>query len=223
MKQALFVLVLGVAVALAGSASARSKRVGQIPNGNVFSCANCHISPGGPRNAFGAEIERNYLDANGDVIWNASLAGLDSDGDGATNGAELQDPTGQWRVGQANPGDPNQVTNPGDPNSVPTAVQERVGTNLPRAFHLGRAYPNPFNPQTTIAFDVPGRTFLRLSILDVAGRVVRVLANGTYVAGHYTVNWDGRDALGRPLASGVYICVLESPGFRAAERLLLLR
>ena len=49
----------------------------------------------------------------GNVIWGAPLAGLNADGDGATNGAELQDPTGAWSIGQPQPGNPALVTNPG--------------------------------------------------------------------------------------------------------------
>ncbi len=91
---------------------ARSKRVGQIPNGNVNQCATCHAvpnpSPGnGPRNAFGQLIEARFLDASGsagNVIWNSLLASLDADNDGVLNGAELQDYFGTWESGEANPG-----------------------------------------------------------------------------------------------------------------------
>jgi len=101
---------------------ARSFRVSEIPNGDNFSCGNCHVSPlgGGARNAFGSIIEAQYLSAPGaagHVQWGPALASLDSDGDGVSNGEELQDPNGLWTTGNPNPGNSSLVTNPGDPES----------------------------------------------------------------------------------------------------------
>ena len=81
-------------MALTSDAFARPARPSQIPNGSVFSCANCHVNPagGGDRNVFGSVVESGFLNgmgASATVNWNAGLAALDSDGDGATNGEEL--------------------------------------------------------------------------------------------------------------------------------------
>lgn len=116
-----------VVVSLSTSvASARATRVAQVPNGSVKGCATCHVEPsgGGPRNAFGAEIEANFLSVPGGggvVLWGPALAVLDSDGDGYSNGRELQDPNGTWSMGNPAPGSPILVTNPGiaDPPPVP--------------------------------------------------------------------------------------------------------
>ena len=114
---------------LADTAQARGFRRGQIPHGFVNGCAPCHVSPGGggPRNPFGQEIEFNFLvpgGSGGTVQWGPALAALDSDGDGVSNGTELNDPTGSWSIGAPSPGDPEDVTNPGvvdtsPPNEVP--------------------------------------------------------------------------------------------------------
>jgi len=110
-------------------AEARGPRVGQIPNGSVVACANCHVDPngGGPRNSFGQIVESDFLSA-GKVVWGPELAALDADGDGATNGEELGDPEGAWTVGDDNPGDAAAVTKPWDaesfpPKPEPTAVE----------------------------------------------------------------------------------------------------
>ncbi len=101
---------------------ARRFRSDELPNGNTFSCANCHNNPsgGGSLNAFGTEVETNHLDApgsNGHVVWSNALAILDSDGDRFTNGQEMQDSEGTWSTGNPAPGDAEQVTNPGDASS----------------------------------------------------------------------------------------------------------
>lgn len=97
---------------------ARPHRVGQIPNGSKNSCANCHINPagGGERNDFGKLVEARFLDVvgpAGNVQWGPALAHLDADGDGVSNGIELQDEFGLWQSGQSNPGNSNLVSLPG--------------------------------------------------------------------------------------------------------------
>jgi hypothetical protein len=107
-----------------GEAGARFFRPGQIPNGPVNSCSNCHMSPfgGDARNLFGQTVEANFLSAvgeGGQVLWGPELAALDADGDGFTNGEELGDPQGDWKAGDENPGDPEAVTKPWDAESHP--------------------------------------------------------------------------------------------------------
>ncbi len=116
---------------LAEEAAARGKRVAQVPNGSAFSCNTCHTRGGGsPLNPFGIEIAANFLTtagAAGDVRWGPELAALDSDGDGASNGAELGDPQGAWAAGDSGSEGEDQamVFNPGDQASTPPApVQE---------------------------------------------------------------------------------------------------
>lgn len=103
----LLVAVLFLGGVVAEEADARSKRVRQVPNGSAASCNTCHTAGGGsPLNPFGLEIVTNFLTAAGpagDVIWGPELAALDSDGDGASNGAELGDPEGTWMVGDPDP------------------------------------------------------------------------------------------------------------------------
>lgn len=104
--------------------SARSFRPGMMPNGTVFNCATCHISQfgGGARNPFGNAVNARVNPGAPTQFWGSELAALDSDGDGFTNGEELQDPNGTWTQGSPQPGDRSLVTHPGDPDSKPAQV-----------------------------------------------------------------------------------------------------
>jgi len=94
----------------------------------------------------------------------------------------------------------------------------------PPVLALRAPQPNPFNPATTIRFDVPaGAAFLRLTVHDPRGRHVRTLARGALPAGPHAVTWDGRDEGGRRLASGVYTARLARDGRVLARKLVLLK
>lgn len=84
--------------------------------------------------------------------------------------------------------------------------------------------PNPFNPSTTISFSVPspgGR--VAVSIYNMAGKLVRRLADADMPQGQRTLAWDGRGELGESLSSGVYFCRIETPGESDQKKLVLLK
>jgi hypothetical protein len=89
-------------------------------------------------------------------------------------------------------------------------------------FGLRRASPNPFNPQTTIAFSLTRKQSVRLKVVDVAGRIVRTLWDGGLDAGTHRMVWDGRDGRGSRVASGVYLSVLKAEeGTRTGKMVLV--
>lgn len=92
------------------------------------------------------------------------------------------------------------------------------------AFHLYGAAPNPFNPATTIAFDLPAAAPVSLHIYDTAGRLVRTLLSEVPSAsGRNEVLWNGRDQAGRQAASGVYLYRLETPRQQDMGRMTLVK
>lgn len=76
----------------------------------------------------------------------------------------------------------------------------------PSVFALHPNYPNPFNPSTTISFDVPRSAFVRIKIFDALGREVYTLIEKSLSPGRYHIRWNGKDYHGRVVASGVYFC-----------------
>jgi hypothetical protein len=92
----------------------------------------------------------------------------------------------------------------------------------PSRFALYANEPNPFSSRTTIAMDLPRTTDYTLTVFDVRGRVVRRI-DGRAGPGRVLLGWDGSDALGRPLASGVYFYRLDAADFREARRMVLMR
>jgi hypothetical protein len=77
-------------------------------------------------------------------------------------------------------------------------------------FKLYEAYPNPFNPSTTISYDLPLSSLVSLSIYDIAGRLVKTLDKGFKGVGNHTVVWDGKDNFGNTVSNGIYVYKLIS-------------
>jgi bacillopeptidase F len=97
---------------------------------------------------------------------------------------------------------------------------------LPRVFLLSQNFPNPFNPATTVLYDVPegsGRVRVRLEIFNLRGQRMRILLDREEVPGRHEVVWDGRDAQGRRAVSGVYLCTMTAGGFSQTRKMVLLK
>jgi hypothetical protein len=87
-----------------------------------------------------------------------------------------------------------------------------------------QAYPNPFNPMTTIRYRVDEDGPVRLSIYDAAGRLVRTLVDGVHTAaGEHELVWSGRDNAGRVQSSGTYLLRMQSAAGESGTRLTLVR
>ncbi len=95
--------------------------------------------------------------------------------------------------------------------------------DIPVAFKLAQNSPNPFNPVTTIAFNVPHESRVAIRVYDVTGRVVRTLVNGVTDPGRHAAVWDGRNDHGENCGSGVYFCVMETPEYRGSHKMMLLK
>jgi len=91
-----------------------------------------------------------------------------------------------------------------------TGVTNRERGIKPRTIHLAQNFPNPFNPSTTISFELPQAAQVEVDILNTMGQRVRSLVNGYFGAGEHQVTWDGRDDAGQKVSSGVYFYMLKA-------------
>ena len=85
------------------------------------------------------------------------------------------------------------------------------------------AYPNPFNPATTLRYELPEAGEVRLTIYNTVGQAVRELVSGRQAAGGYAIVWDGRDRAGRAVASGLYVVRMEAMGGFQDRKITLLK
>ncbi|MFN0149305.1 MAG: FlgD immunoglobulin-like domain containing protein [bacterium] len=97
------------------------------------------------------------------------------------------------------------------------------GSSAPVAFQLHPGAPNPFQRQTTIAFDLPQSASASVSVYNVSGALVRTLLDGPIAAGRHAVSWEGRDDRGGEVAQGVYVLRLESGSNVATRKVVLTR
>lgn len=104
----------------------------------------------------------------------------------------------------------------------PVAVADIPG-NLPKQFAVSANYPNPFNPSTTIRYELPITADVNITIYNTLGQQVRVLLDDQNAAGQYEIQWDGRDANGHPVASGLYLYRFESTQFQQTQKMILLK
>ncbi|KAA3610547.1 MAG: T9SS C-terminal target domain-containing protein [Calditrichaeota bacterium] len=111
--------------------------------------------------------------------------------------------------------------------------EERINTS-PNSFALHQNFPNPFNPETTIKFDIAmqsssanpfitGETFVTLKIYNLAGQEINTLLQKNLISGEYSILWDGKNYHGHAVPSGLYIYVLRAGNLLKSQKMLLLK
>jgi len=94
---------------------------------------------------------------------------------------------------------------------------------LPGEFSLAPNYPNPFNAETVIGYELPRDAQVELAVYNVLGQRVRTLVDEVRPAGRHRARWDGADESSRPLASGLYFCRMKAGGFTRVRKMILIR
>jgi hypothetical protein len=142
---------------------------------------------------------------------------------------------------------PDEICNQGDssPNlsnnqlcpPYPSCIEDYVGeqdiTNcgqvsiidetLPVTYKLYNSYPNPFNPTTTLRYDLPEDALVNVTIYDIMGRQVSKLVSSRQTAGYRSIQWDATNNAGQPVSAGVYLYRIEAGEFRQTRKMVLLK
>ncbi|NOZ60139.1 MAG: T9SS type A sorting domain-containing protein, partial [Calditrichaeota bacterium] len=103
-----------------------------------------------------------------------------------------------------------------------SAVKTQKMTKIP-PFSMEQNYPNPFNQTTRISYNLPQTMRVRITVLDITGRTIKVLADEMQSAGAHLVFWDGRNEIGKSAASGVYWYRIKAGNISQTRKLILLR
>jgi flagellar hook assembly protein FlgD len=93
----------------------------------------------------------------------------------------------------------------------------------PLQYKLSQNFPNPFNPETRIYFEIPENQHVQIIIYDLRGYRVRTITNQPYTPGQYVLNWDGKNQAGRQVASGVYILRMKAGDYIDHKKMMLIR
>jgi len=105
---------------------------------------------------------------------------------------------------------------------IPDAVDGR-DLVLPDRFDLAQNFPNPFNPETQIVFNVPVASDVRIRVYNLMGQHVRTLVEQRFSSGVYSATWDGTNESGQLVSAGVYLYRMETPGFSMTKKMLLMK
>jgi len=106
---------------------------------------------------------------------------------------------------------------------VPPSLTEGDLATVPMVTVLRANYPNPFNPTTAIAFDMACSGHVVIEVYNIKGQRVCVLADAEYAVGRHNVVWNGDDAAGRSVGSGVYFYRMNTQGYQSVRKMLLLK
>jgi hypothetical protein len=111
----------------------------------------------------------------------------------------------------------------GDQNTTNCEQVSIIDETLPITYNLYNAYPNPFNPVTTLQYDLPEDAMVDITIYDMIGRVVKTLVNGSQTAGYRTTQWNATNNIGQSVSAGLYLYTIQAGKFRQTKKMVLLK
>ena len=105
-------------------------------------------------------------------------------------------------------------------NCGQVSITEQI---LPITYELYNPYPNPFNPVTTLRYDLPEDALVNITIYDMMGRVVKTLINDQQTAGYRSIQWNATNNAGSPVSAGIYLYIIQAGDFRQTKKMVLLK
>ena len=94
---------------------------------------------------------------------------------------------------------------------------------FPERLRIYNAYPNPFNPITSLRYDLPEEGLVNITIYDMMGRIVKTLVNGSQTAGFKSVQWNATNDRNEPVSAGLYLYTIQAGKFRQTKKMVLLK
>ena len=94
---------------------------------------------------------------------------------------------------------------------------------IPKEYILNQNHPNPFNPFTTLKYDLPEDAMVNITIYDMMGRVVKTMVNSQQNAGFKSVRWNATNDKGSPISAGLYLYTIEAGQYRQTKKMVLLK
>jgi len=111
----------------------------------------------------------------------------------------------------------------GDQNTTNCETASVIDETLPITYNLHNAYPNPFNPVTTLRYDLPEDANVNITIYDMMGRVVKTMVNTQQNAGFKSVQWNATKNMGQSVSAGLYLYTIQAGEFRQTKKMVLLK
>jgi len=93
----------------------------------------------------------------------------------------------------------------------------------PTVFKLYQNHPNPFNPITSLRYDLPEDGLVNITIYDMMGRIVKTLVNSSQTAGYKSIQWNATNDRNEPVSAGLYLYTIQAGGFRQTKKMVLLK
>jgi hypothetical protein len=105
-----------------------------------------------------------------------------------------------------------------------TSTLDVLGNNLkPNNYYFSEAYPNPFNPSTSIKFNLAIEEIVIIKVYDMLGKEVKTLLNKSLTSGKYQLSWDGTDMNNKRVSSGIYLINMVSGSFNKTIKTVLIK
>ena len=111
-------------------------------------------------------------------------------------------------------------------NAAQTTLSYALGIEeelLPEVYALHQNFPNPFNPITTLRYDLPENSLVNITIYDLLGREIRTLVSTTQDAGFKSVIWDATNDYGKPVSAGIYLYKIQAGEYISTKKMVLLK
>jgi hypothetical protein len=102
-------------------------------------------------------------------------------------------------------------------------ISVTAASQVPTKYSLSQNYPNPFNALTTVTYSIPEDSRVSVKVFNVLGAEVRTLVDQHQKANTYQATWDGKDAEGKSVASGVYFCTMEAGEFSQTTKMVFMK